>query len=40
MIITCDCYNGVFEVSKNHSHMLALLLCLHIVLRDEYIEGN
>lgn len=23
MIITCDCFNGVFELSKNHSHMLA-----------------
>lgn len=28
-----------FELSKNHSHMLAVLLRLHIVLRDEYIEG-
>lgn len=38
MIITCDRFNGVFELRKKHRHMLALLLCLHIVLRDEYIE--
>ena len=38
MIITCDCFNGVFELSKNHSHVSTT--ALHIVLRDEYIEGK
>ena len=43
MIITCDCFSGVFELKikkKNHSHMSGLLLHLRIVLREEYVEGN
>lgn len=31
MIITRDCFNGVFELREKHSHMLVLLFRLHIV---------